>query len=262
MKIVACIKQVPAGTGVSIDPETGRLIREGVESVVNPFDLYALEEGVLLRQKYGGEVVSLTMGPASAAEAAKEALACGADKAVVLSDRLFAGSDTWATSYILAEAIKKIGDVDLVLCGKQAIDGDTAQVGPGIAVHLGRPQAMYVTAATVFSEGRITVNRKHEYGYDIMDLELPAVLSFLKGANSPRIPTLKDRLLANRAEILVWTAADIGADPERIGLAGSLTKVVKTKASAIKARDTLVIQEKPGEAARSVLEELEKRSLL
>jgi electron transfer flavoprotein beta subunit len=262
MKIVACVKQVPSGTGVSLDPETGRLIREGVESVVNPFDLFALEEGVLLRQKYGGEVISLTMGPTSAVEAAKEALSCGADKAVVLSDRAFAGSDTWATSYILAEAIKRIGDVDLVLCGKQAIDGDTAQVGPGIAVHLGWTQAMYVTAAAAFSEGRITVNRKHEYGYDIMALDLPAVLSFLKGANSPRIPTLKDRLLANRAEIRVWTAADIGADPSRIGLTGSLTKVVKTKPSAIKTRDTLVIEQKPEEAALQVLGELVKRSLL
>ena len=144
MKIVVCIKQVPATNDAKIDPETKRIIREGLKAVLNPFDTYAVEEGIQLRNRFGGEVIILSMGPEKAMLSLREGLAVGADRAILLSDRAFGGSDTWATSYVLAKAIEKIGDVDLVICGKQAIDGDTAQVGPGIAAHLEWLQATYV----------------------------------------------------------------------------------------------------------------------
>jgi electron transfer flavoprotein beta subunit len=145
MKIVVCIKQVPASNDAKIDPQTKRIIRDAIKSIMNPFDNYALEEGVRLREQFGGEVIALTMGPPNAEAILREAIALGVDAGVLLSDRAFGGSDTWATSYALAKAIEKIGDVDLIICGKQAIDGDTAQVGPGIAAHLDWQQATYLT---------------------------------------------------------------------------------------------------------------------
>src|SRR5665648_1119776 len=159
MKIVVCIKQVPATNDAKIDPETKRIIREDTKAILNPFDTYAVEEGVQLRDKFGGEVIALSMGPPKAEESLREAISVGVDRAILLSDRAFGGSDTWATSYALAKAIEKIGDVDLVICGKQSIDGDTAQVGPGIAAHLGWLQAAYVMAVEEISSSSIRVKR-------------------------------------------------------------------------------------------------------
>ncbi len=227
MIIVVCIKQVPDTNNVRINPETKTLIREGVESIINPFDCYALEEGVRLKERFGGKVMVLTMGPPQAESALREAISLGADEAVLLSDRAFAGSDTLATSYALSQAIRKYGQVDLIICGKQAIDGDTAQVGPGIAVHLGIPQITYVRKIEAIEHGVIRAERLNEEGYDVLEVTLPAMLTVVKEINQPRIASLKGKMTAKKATIPTWTAADVGAEPALVGLEGSPTMVVE-----------------------------------
>jgi electron transfer flavoprotein beta subunit len=229
---------------------------------MNPFDTYALEEGVRLREKLGGEVIALTMGPPKAEAVLREALAAGADRGILLSDRAFGGSDTWATSYALAKAIEKIGDVDLVICGKQAIDGDTAQVGPGISAHLNWMQAASVMAVEQVDESCITVKRMHEEGHDICKMQLPAVLTVVKDINTPRIPSLKGRLAAQKAQIPVWKPEDIGADPDKLGLNGSPTRVVKTQPPDPRQTDTIRIEGTAQECARALVRELRLRSLV
>lgn len=262
MKIVVCIKQVPGVNTVSIDPETKRLQRESVESIMNPFDTYALEQGVQLKEALGGEVIALSMGPAKAEQTLREAISCGADSAILLSDKAFAGSDTWATSYVLAQAIKKIGDVDLVICGKQAIDGDTAQVGPAIAGHLGIPQAAYVSAMGESTEKRVQVTRMLEEGFDVCELELPALITVVKDINSPRIPSLKNRMAAKKAEIETWGAEDIGADPGKLGINGSPTKVVKAGKAPARSKETLLLEGEAADSAKKLVHELRTRSLI
>ena len=262
MRIVVCIKQVPATNDAKIDPETKRIVREGMKAILNPFDTYAIEEGVLLKTQFGGEVIVLSMGPEKAEFSLREAISAGADRAVLLNDRAFGGSDTWATSYALSKAIQKIGNVDLVICGKQAIDGDTAQVGPGIAAHLDWVQATYVMAVEKMTLSCITVKRMHEDGYDICELALPAVITVLKDINIPRVPTLKGRLAANRSEIPVWHPDDIGAEADKIGLNGSPTRVVKTQAPAPRHSSTMKIEGDPRESALQLVRELRLRSIL
>lgn len=227
MNIIVCIKQVPDTTDVRIDPATNTLIREGVASIINPFDAYAIEEGVRIKEKFGGKVIVLTMGPPQAAQALREAISVGADEAILLSDRAFAGSDTLATSYALAGGIKKIGGFDMILCGKQASDGDTAQVGPGISTHLNIPQITYVKKIEEITSGKARVERMVEEGYEIIETPLPCLMTVVKEINEPRLPSLKGKMRANKAEIVTWTSKDIGLDPLRVGLNGSPTKVVK-----------------------------------
>jgi len=227
MHFVVCIKQVPDTTDVRINPETNTLMREGVESIINPFDMYAIEEAIRLKERMGGKVTAVTMGPPQAEAALREAISTGADEAVLISDRAFAGSDTWATSYTLAMALRKLGDVDVVLCGKQASDGDTAQVGPGIATHLDLPQITYVRKIEDIDETSIRGERLLETGYEVIASPLPCLLTVVKEINEPRLPSLKGKMAARRAEIVTWTAEDLGADPELLGLDGSPTKVVK-----------------------------------
>ena len=262
MKIVVCIKQVPATNDAKIDPETKRIVREGIKAILNPFDTYAIEEAVRLRARFGGEVIVLSMGPEKAAIALREAISTGADRAVLLADRAFGGSDTWATSYALASAIRQIGDVDLVLCGKQAIDGDTAQVGPGIAAHLDWMQATYVMKVEHADQESIQVRRMHEDGYDICELLFPAVITVVKDINTPRVPTLKGRLMAEKSEVMIWKPADVGADLNLIGLDGSPTRVVKTEPPAPRDSVTRVLTGQPKEIARSLVHELRLRSIL
>jgi electron transfer flavoprotein beta subunit len=229
VKIVACIKQVPDTTDVSIDPETRTLVREGVESITNPFDEYAVEEALLTKEKYGGEVHVITMGPPQAIEVLKNALAVGADYAYLISDIAFAGADTWATAYTLAQAIKKIGTLDLVVCGKQAIDGDTAQVGPGVATQLGIPQLTYVSKVREIDleNKRIVVERMLEDGKEIIESSLPALLTVVKDINEPRLPSLLGIKKAAKAEIPTWTIKDLPVDKAKCGLEGSPTEVVR-----------------------------------
>ncbi|HEB68558.1 MAG TPA: electron transfer flavoprotein subunit beta/FixA family protein [Desulfobulbus sp.] len=227
MEIIVCVKQVPDAKDVRLDPKTNTLAREGVEAIMNPFDRHALEEAVCLKEQLGGTVTVLTMGPPQAEDVLRESIACGADHGVLVSDRAFAGADTWATSYTLAKAIEKIGGYDLILCGKQAIDGDTAQVGPGLAARMNLPYVTCVQKTRQASADAIIVERMMDDGYDVVQLPLPALLTVVKDINQPRVPSLKGKMRAKKAEITALTAADIGAREECIGLAGSPTQVVR-----------------------------------
>ncbi len=227
MNIVVCIKQVPDTTDVRIDPKTNTLIREGVASILNPFDAYALEEAVQIKERLGGTVTALSMGPPQAEAVLREAISLGADQGILISDKEFAGADTLATSYTLSRAIAKVGEVDLILTGKQAIDGDTAQVGPGIAVHLDLPQIIFVRKIREIDAGKVVAERMTEEGYEVVESSLPLLLSVVKDINVPRLPSLRGKMLAKKVEIPVWTAADLETDPDRIGLKGSPTWVDK-----------------------------------
>ncbi len=227
MHIIVCIKQVPNTTDVKIDPVKNTLIREGVESIINPFDTYAIEEAVRLKERFTGKVTVVTMGPPQAESALKEAISLGCDEGILVSDRKFAGSDTWATSYTLSCAIKKIGAFDIILCGKQASDGDTAQVGPGISTHLDIPQVTYVKKIEEIKGGLARVERMMEEGYDIVETPIPCLFTVVKEINTPRLPSLKGMMRAKAAKIVQWTAADINSEPKNIGLDGSPTRVVK-----------------------------------
>lgn len=227
MEIVVCIKQVPDTTEVRLDPKTNTLIREGVPSIINPFDMYAIEEGLRLKEKYGGTVTVLSMGPPQVESALREAVSLGVDKVVLLSDRAFAGSDTWATSLTLAAGIRKLGKYDLLLTGKQAIDGDTAQVGPGIAEHLDIPQLTFVRKVIGIEKNVITVQRAVEDGYEVLAAPLPVMLTVLKEINEPRLPSLKGKMRARKEPITVLKAADLAIGDYKTGLDGSPTQVVK-----------------------------------
>ncbi len=228
MNIIVLIKQVPDTTDVKIDPVTNTLKREGVASIINPFDMYAIEEAIRVRERLGeGEVVVISMGPPQAEVALREAISMGCDKAILLSDRKFAGSDTWATSYTLSQAIKNTGDYRIIFCGKQASDGDTAQVGPGVSMHLDIPQVTYVKKIEKIDVSSATVERMTEEGYDIIEIPLPAVFTVVKEINEPRLPSLKGKMKAKKAEIPVWKAEDISCKEDKIGLDGSPTRVMK-----------------------------------
>jgi len=227
MNIIVCIKQVPETTEVKINPETNTLIREGVKAIINPFDMYAIEESVRLKERFGGKITVVTMGPPQADGALREAISMGADEGILVCDRAFAGSDTWATSYTLAGAIKKIGRFDLVICGKQASDGDTAQVGPGIATHLNIPQVTYVKKVEEATEKLMRVERMLEEGFEIIETPLPALLTVVKEINEPRIPSLKGLMRAKSAKITLWGQKELELDPQKTGLCGSPTQVVK-----------------------------------
>lgn len=226
MKLIVCIKQVPDTTDIKIDPVTNTLIREGVESILNPFDTYAIEEAVRLKEQHGGTITAISMGPPQAEATLREAVSLGVDEIILLSDRRFAGADTWATSYTLAAAIRKVGPFDLVLTGQQAIDGDTAQVGPGIAAHLDIPQTCFVRKIEEVSECKIILQRLMEDGSDRVSVKLPAVISVVKEINSPRLPSLRGKRNAKAVEMKVWNADDLGLDDKDIGLNGSPTQVM------------------------------------
>jgi len=260
MKIVVCIKQVPDTTEVKLDPETNALIREGVPSIVNPFDMYAIEEGLRLREKIAGSTVTaITMGPPQAADALREVIAVGVDDAIHLCDRKLAISDTWATSYALSCALKKIG-ADITICGKQAIDGDTAQVGPGIAEWLDIPFVAFVKKIQSVDSEKIVVERMMETGFDVIESPLPVVITVVKEINEPRIPSLKGKMRAKKAEIVTWTAKDIDAESSRIGLEGSPTKVVKIFTPPPRTGGRMLNGE-PGEIAVELVEMLKPELL-
>jgi len=227
MHIIVCIKQVPETTEVKINPQTNTLIREGVKSIINPFDMYAIEEAVRLKEKFSGKVTVVSMGPPQAEAVLREAISMGADEGVLVCDRAFAGSDTWATSYTLSSAIKKIGNFELILCGKQASDGDTAQVGPGIATHLDIPQVTYVKKIEEIRENFARVERMLEEGFEVIETSLPALFTVVKEINEPRLPSLKGMLRAKQAKITVFSQKELNLDPQKIGLSGSPTQVVK-----------------------------------
>jgi electron transfer flavoprotein beta subunit len=228
VNIVVCIKQVPGTTKVKINPETGTLIREGVEAVVNPFDEYAIEEALRIKERVGGTVKVITMGPPQADEALKSAIAMGVDESYLISDRAFAGSDTWATSYTVAKGIQALGPVHLIICGKQAIDGDTAQVGPGVAEMLGIPFVAWVRKVEEVSEQSIRVERLMEDGYEVVEMPLPGLITVVKEINVPRLSSLKGKMRAKKTAATILNAEKLNADKNKIGMAGSPTQVLRS----------------------------------
>ncbi len=254
MKIVVCIKQVPDSAEVRINPETGTLMREGVPSIVNPYDMHAVEAGLRIKEEAGGTVVALTMGPPQAEAALREVISMGVDEGVLLTDRAFAGSDTLATSYTLSSAISKLG-ADIVLCGKQAIDGDTAQVGPEIAEFLNIPHISYVRKIDGISEGSIRVQRAMDEGYDIVESTLPVLLTVVRELNEPRLPSLKGKMAAKKAEIKKWGAKEIGADEGLLGLKGSATQVRKIFAPEAR-KDRTMLKGTAEEQVSALMEKL------
>jgi electron transfer flavoprotein beta subunit len=216
------------------------MAREGVQSIMNPFDRHAVEEGVRLKEQYGGTVTVVSMGPPQAEAVLREAVSCGADEAVLVSDRAFAGADTWATTYTLSKAIEKNGPFDLIICGKQAIDGDTAQVGPGLARRLQIPYVSYVRKVTGFADNILSLHRLMDDGYDEVEMPLPGLLTVVKEINEPRVPSLKGKMKAKSLMIKTLNAEDIGAEPESIGLPGSTTQVVKVFAPEFKGERSML----------------------
>lgn len=261
MEIVVCVKQVPDTTEVKIDPVKNTLIREGVPSIVNPFDKIAVEVAIQLKEKHGGRVRVVSMGPPMAQDALKECLAMGADEAILVSDRAFAGADTLATSYTLAETIRKMGPVDIILCGKQAIDGDTAQVGPGIAENLGMPQITYAAKIEV-SGDTVKVDREHEAVYEVYEVKMPVMITVVKSIAEPRFPTVKGTMRANRAQIPVWSAADINADEKRIGLNGSPTQVRRIFTPKQRSNGEIIQAETASEAVAQLMSKLSDAKII
>lgn len=262
MHIVVCIKQVPDSAQIRVHPVTNTIMRQGVPTIINPFDLFSLEEALRMRDIHGGEVTVLTMGPPMASDSLRKALTFGADRGVLLTDRFFAGSDTLATSFALSAAIEKIGQVygkpDVIFAGKQTIDGDTAQVGPGIAKRLDLLQLTYVAriAAVDPSEREITVERRAEGGTQVLQTRLPCLVTMLEGSNEIRRGTLNDALRAARAEIVTWNAADAGIeDLTKCGLRGSPTVVKRVFAPTARQEKATIIGE-AGDNARDLADSL------
>ena len=231
MHIVACVNQTPKSDNVKIDPQTGCLIRSGAASDINPFDEYALEEAVTLKEQLGGTVSVITMGPPQAEAVLKDSIARGADQAYQLGDMAFAGSDTWSTSYALSKGIEKIASktpVDLVICGKQTNDSDTGHIGPQISAWLGWPNAAFVKKVVKAGEKSVTVERLTEDGTDVLEIPYPCVLSVVKEINKPRVKSPRGRILAKRAQVTKWTADDVAADKTKLGIKNCPTNVVKS----------------------------------
>ena len=230
MKQIVFLKQVPASTQISIDPVTHTLVRHGNKSQTNPDDLHALRMAVEIRNRVGGEIIAVTMGPLQAEAVLREALLYGADEAILLSDRMFAGSDTWSTAYVLSAAVKKIGNADLLLFGKQAIDGDTAQVGPGVAGKLDIPQLTEVQSVLDISAANIVVKKSFDSGTRILRSTFPCVFTVSKEANTLPAPSLQDWEDAQQKKIMCWDASLLNVETAFLGLSGSPTKVVNTHA--------------------------------
>ena len=263
MHIVVCIKQVPDSAQIRVHPVTNTIMRQGVPTIINPYDLFALEAALELRDKFGGEVTVLTMGPPSAEDSLRKALTYGADRAVLLTDRFFAGADTLATTYALATAIRKIGETygapDIIFTGKQTIDGDTAQVGPGIAKRLDLLQLTYVSriAALDPETGSIEVERRSEGGVQLLRSRLPCLVTMLEGTNEMRRGSLADALRAARAEIVKWSAQDAGVEElAKCGLRGSPTIVKKVFAPPPRARKALMIEPGDRPGAEALIDEI------
>jgi len=268
MLVVACIKQVPDTTQVKIDPVTGTLIREGVPFIINPFDTHALEESLKLKDKHGLRIAAISMGPPNTEVTLKKALALGADEAILLSDRAFGGADTLATSMVLAEAIRRLAEkeeVGVVLCGRQTIDGDTAQVGPGIATRLGYSQLTLVDRIenVDLKAKKVRVRRKLEGRHEIVEASLPALITVLREINHPRYPTVPMRLMSEDTTVTLWDNKEMKLDEETIGLRGSATQVRKIFSPERTKGEILGDgTEKPEEAAKLLVDKLIEKDLL
>ena len=262
MELLVCIKQVPDTSEIKLDPETNTLIRTGLPSIVNPFDMNALEAALTVKDKYPGTRVSvITMGPPQAKEVLVECMAKGADDSVLLSSRAFGGADTWATSNTIAGAIKRIADYDIIFAGRQAIDGDTAQVGPQIAEKLGIPQVTYVERIISCNGKEVTVRRQLEDGYEVIQVPMPCLLTVVKELNKPRYMSVKGIYEAYEKDITVWNENDIPVRVDEIGINASPTKVFRSFTPDPKGKG-IMIEGTPKEAAAKVIGELKKKHVL
>ena len=268
MRIVVCVKQVPDTTQVKIDPVSGTLIREGVPFIINPFDTQALEEGLRLKDKYGFRVITISMGPPNTEVTLKKTLALGADEAILLSDRAFGGADTLATSMVLSETIRRISrdeEVAVVICGKQTIDGDTAQVGPGIATRLKYTQLTLVDQIEYMDlPGRkVRVRRKLEGRHEIIEANLPALITVVREINEPRYPTVPSRLASESASVTLWDNKVLQLPEDSIGLKGSVTQVSKIF-SPERSKSELLGDgiNKPEETARLLVDTLLQKDII
>lgn len=263
MKILVCVKQVPDTSQMKFDTETKTIVREGVENIVNPFDLYAVEEALRIKENDPDTTITaLTMGPPSAENALREVISMGVDDAYLLSDKAFAASDTLATSYAISRAIEKLGSFDLIMFGKMAIDGDTAQVGPGVAELLNMPIITFIRKIEKMESGRITAQRAVEDGYETIETAMPCALTCIKELNEPRLPSLRGKMKAKKAEIPVFTAADVQADPERIGFKGSPTWVVKAFTPSIEKQNIIFTDDDAGRNVDMLVEALKAKKVI
>lgn len=261
MKIIVCIKQVPDTTEIKLDPVKGTLIRDGVPSIMNPDDKGALEQALLFKDAFGAEVSVITMGPPQATAIIREAFAMGCDKGYLVTDRRFGGADTLATSYTISQALKSI-EYDIVLAGRQAIDGDTAQVGPQIAEQLDLPQITYVEKVEFDGDRKLTVYRNVEEGHEILEVELPCMLTFLASAYEPRYMNVADIMTAYDKEIITLTADSFEVDETRLGLKGSPTRVRKSFTKGAKAMGVLHEDLTPDQAAELILEKMKEKFII
>ena len=261
MNIIVCIKQVPDVTEVSWDPVTGALIRKGVPSVINPCDRNALEAALQLAETAGGTVTVLSMGPGQVEESLREALGMGADQAILLTDKKFAAADTLATSYTLGLAIKKIGDYDLILCGKEAVDGMTAQVGPELAVFLDIPQMTYATGIAV-EKGSVRVTQKLGNLRRVLEADFPALITVEREINTPRVPPVDLVIEAYQKEITFWDAADVKGEDDKCGLCGSPTRLKKIFRLKRLRGDVEILEGSPGDVSRMLVQKLKERCVL
>ncbi|MBY9009216.1 MAG: electron transfer flavoprotein subunit beta/FixA family protein [Candidatus Lokiarchaeota archaeon] len=262
MRFIVCVKQVPDTTEVKIDPETNTLKREGVPSILNPFDQFALEEAIKIKQE-DDEIIVISMGPPQAKRALLKCLALGADKAILLTDKAFAGADTWATSYTLTQCIKKIGDFDAIFCGLQAIDGDTAQVGPEIAAQLGIPQITYVESIEKVEGKKMTAKVQTDDGYKIVEARLPVLITGITPSSfEPTNPPMMSIIKANKKPFSTWTIDDLGGNSNNYGLNGSLTEVIKVYSPPVRQQGIIIEEEEPEAAVKKLVELLSKDKVI
>jgi len=261
LKIVVCIKQVPAQKDVMMDYEKGTLIRDGVVSEVNPFDMYAIEEAVRLKEKYNGEVNVISMGPPQTEEALREAIAMGCDNAILLTDKKFAGADTLATGYTLASGVRKIGAYDIVICGLKTTDGDTGQVGPSLAEELGVPYIGYVRKIENLDEESIRIERVMDNYYETVESKLPVVITVTKEANEPRYPSFKRQRMAKETPIIMWNFEDLAGDSIRYGAEGSPTTVVRIFPPPMRGEGE-IIKGEPESQAKALVEKLKEKNIV
>lgn len=258
MEVIVCIKQVPHPDyfpKIQFDPKRGTIIREGIPAIINPLDRHALEEALRIKEKFPGRVIALSMGPPQAREALEEALAMGADEAILLCHKAFAGADTLATAYTLSCAIRKLGHFDLILCGNETIDSGTSQVGPQLAEFLSIPSIIQVKGIEFISERSLIVKRALEYGYLKVKVELPVLLAVTSEINKPRLPTVIGIMEALKKEIKIWGPKDIGAEEEKIGILGSPTRVIGIEEYKTERRRE-VFQGLPQEVVRKAVKRL------
>ncbi len=261
MNIIVCIKQVPDVTEVKWDPETGSLIRKGIPSIINPNDKNAIEAALQLREMHGGEVIVLSMGPSQVEEALREALGMGVDKAIQLTDKGFAGSDTWATAYTLGLAVKKIGQYDLIICGKEAIDGMTAQVGPQLSEYLDIPQLTYATHIEI-ADTKVRVKQKLGGFKRLLEAPMPALITIEREAFQPRVAPMDTILEAYGKEIPVWRPEDLNGEEENFGLKGSPTKLRKVYTPKLLKGKVEMLDGGPEEVAGKLVGKLKEKYII